>query len=129
MKPLNKIFLCGVSALSLAVGSAFANDFPGDSSWDSRAEFSAPSPSELALETRSDGSMTPIEQPQVHEQDSVSYVMLEPVDVAYVEVYDIDSDRDGKADGQLLLEQSDTFVMMTPLEPSSGQDLETSSGG
>jgi hypothetical protein len=128
MKPLNKIFLCGVSALSLAVGSAFAGDFAGDSSPDPRAE-TAPSASELALETRSDGSMTPIEQSQIHEQDGISYVMLEPVDVAYVEVYDVDSDRDGKADGQLLLEQSDTFVMMTPLEPSSGQDLETSSGG
>jgi hypothetical protein len=39
-----------------------------------------------------------------------TFILLEPVDVAYADVYGIDENRDGVIDGYLLLEESDTLA-------------------
>lgn len=38
-----------------------------------------------------------------------TYILLEPVDVSYVDVYGIDENGDGVTDGYLFIEQSDTL--------------------
>jgi hypothetical protein len=38
-----------------------------------------------------------------------TYILLEPVDVAYYDVYGIDENRDGVIDGYLFIEESDTL--------------------
>ena len=125
---LAKSILCGVSAIGLAVGSAFANEAsdraaPGIDSTTSSAN-------ELTLES-STGSSMPSYEPTQAPEDTVAFAVSEPMELSYVEVYDIDEDRDGVADGQLFLERSDTFVMLAPIEPASPSEhgLEEPSGG
>ena len=50
-----------------------------------------------------------------------AFILLEPVDVAYI--YEIDEDRDGVSDGYLILEESDTLAR------SGGEDFEPPMGG
>jgi hypothetical protein len=38
-----------------------------------------------------------------------TFILLEPMDVSYYDVYGIDENRDGVTDGYLLIEQSDTL--------------------
>ena len=38
-----------------------------------------------------------------------TYMLLEPADVSYYDVYGIDENRDGAVDGYLFIEQSDTL--------------------
>ena len=101
---LAKTILCGVSALTLATGTAFAG---------ASLDYGASS---------TDGSFSTSQPSQVYEPEQ--FVVLEPVDITYVDVYDVDVDGDGRIDGQLLLEQSDTTAMS-----SSAGDFETPMGG
>jgi hypothetical protein len=127
MMKFAKRILCGISAIGFATGAAVAGDWPGDSSNHPFDSMSGPAASGLNYESRTDGSI-PSVQPTQPSGDSVSYLMVEPVQVSYVDVYDIDTDRDGRADGQLLLEQSDTLAMVTPVPASPSEvDLESSS--
>jgi hypothetical protein len=124
---LTKTLLVSVSALGLAVGSAFANDDASraTSGIDSRTS----SANDLTLESGTGMSGQP-NQPTQHPEDAGTFVASEPMELSYVEVYDVDGDRDGKVDGQLLLERSDTVILLTPTEPQDAPrpDLESPSG-
>ena len=50
----------------------------------------------------SGSSMEPMAQQE-------TYILLEPVDVSYYDVYGIDENGDGAVDGYLFIEQSDTL--------------------
>jgi hypothetical protein len=39
-----------------------------------------------------------------------TFILLEPVDVSYYDVYGIDENRDGVTDGYLFIEESDTLA-------------------
>jgi hypothetical protein len=43
-------------------------------------------------------------------QSGMNDILLEPVEVAYYDVYGIDENRDGVIDGYLFIEESDTLA-------------------
>ena len=81
---LAKSIAIGATAFGLAAGSALAGE--GQSGMNDSG-----SPGE----------------PMVQEE---TFILLEPVDVSYYDVYGIDENRDGVTDGYLLIEQSDTLA-------------------
>jgi len=87
---LAKTIAYGAAVLSLAVGTAFAGEGQSgmNSSWSSS-------------------------EPETAQQET--FILLEPVDVAYV--YGVDEDRDGVTDSYLILEESDTLAMSEELDP------------
>ena len=96
-----KVFLCGVSALGLAVSGSFSS-------------------ANEQLTQESDTGMSQLSnQPTQLPEDMGTFVVSEPMELSVVEVYDVDTDHDGKADSQLWLERSDTFVLMGPLDPTN----------
>ena len=80
---LAKTIAIGATAFGLAAGSALAGE--GQSGMNDSG-----SPGE----------------PMAQEE---TFILLEPVDVSYYDVYGIDENRDGVTDGYLLIEQSDTL--------------------
>ena len=81
---LAKTIAIGATAFGLAVGSALAGE--GQSGMN-------------------DGGSS--SEPMMAQQET--FILLEPVDVSYYDVYGIDENRDGVTDGYLLIEQSDTL--------------------
>lgn len=94
---LAKTLACSVATVGLAAGSALAGEgsFGMNDSW-SQSE------------------------PMAQEE---TFILLEPVDVTYYDVYGVDEDRDGVADSYLILEESDT------LASSESFDSEPAMGG
>jgi hypothetical protein len=80
---LAKTIAIGATAFGLAAGSALAGE--GQSGMNS-------------------GSSS---EPMMAQQET--FILLEPVDVSYYDVYGIDENRDGVTDGYLFIEQSDTL--------------------
>jgi hypothetical protein len=80
---LAKSIACGAAVLGLAIGAAFAGE--GDSGMNSGWSSS---------------------EPMAQEE---TFILLEPADVAYYDLYGIDENRDGVIDGYLILEESDTL--------------------
>jgi hypothetical protein len=78
---LAKTIACSAATLGLAISSAFAGE--GQSGMNDR------SPSEIG-----------------HEE---TFILLEPEDVTYYDVYGVDEDRDGVTDGYLFIGESDTL--------------------
>jgi hypothetical protein len=81
---LAKTIAIGATAFGLAAGSALAGE--GQSGMNDSG-----SPSE------------PMAQQE-------TFILLEPVDVSYYDVYGIDENRDGVTDGYLFIEESDTLA-------------------
>ena len=80
---LAKSIACGAALLGLAIGTAFAAE--GQSGMNDM------------------GSMTgPMAQDE-------TFILLEPADVTYYDVYGIDENGDGVIDGYLFIEESDTL--------------------
>jgi hypothetical protein len=86
---LAKTIAIGATALGLAAGGALA----GEGSFGMND---------------SGSSSEPMAQEPMAPQET--FILLEPVDVAYADVYGIDENRDGVIDGYLLLEESDTLA-------------------
>ena len=82
---LAKTIAYGAVLLGLATGSALA----GEGSFGMNDEASWTEPSPMAQQE--------------------TYILLEPVDVSYYDVYGIDENGDGVNDGYLFIEQSDTL--------------------
>jgi hypothetical protein len=80
---LAKTIACGAAALSIAIGTAFAVE--GQSGMNDNG-----SPYEF-----------------IPQQET--YILLEPVEVTYYDVYGIDENADGVVDDVLFLEESDTL--------------------
>jgi hypothetical protein len=80
---LAKTIAIGATAFGLAAGSALAGE--GQSGMND-----------------SGSSSEPMAQQE-------TFILLEPVDVSYYDVYGIDENRDGVTDGYLFIEQSDTL--------------------
>ena len=80
---LAKTIACGAAALGFAMGSAFAVE--GQSGMN---------------DSGSTG------EPMAQEE---TFILLEPSDVGYYDVYGIDENGDGVIDGYLLIEESDTL--------------------
>jgi hypothetical protein len=81
---LAKTIAIGATAFGLAAGSALAGE--GQSGMNDSG-----SPGE----------------PMAQEE---TFILLEPVDVSYYDVYGIDENRDGVTDGYLFIEESDTLA-------------------
>ena len=81
---LAKTIAIGATAFGLAAGSALAGE--GQSGMNDSGSSS---------------------EPMMAQQET--FILLEPVDVSYYDVYGIDENRDGVTDGYLLIEQSDTL--------------------
>jgi len=82
---LAKTIATGAALFGLATGSALA----GEGSFGMNDEASWMEPSPMAQQE--------------------TYILLEPVDVTYYDVYGIDENGDGVTDGYLFIEQSDTL--------------------
>ena len=81
---LAKTIACGAAAVSLAIGTAFAGEGPSgmNDSWSTN-------------------------EPAMAQEET--FILLEPVEVSYYDVYGIDENGDGVTDGYLILEESDTL--------------------
>jgi hypothetical protein len=80
---LAKSIACGAAVLGLAIGSAFAAE--GQSGMN---------------------EMGSANEPMAQDQ---TYIVLEPMDVTYYDVYGVDENGDGLIDGYLFIEESDTL--------------------
>jgi hypothetical protein len=80
---LAKSIACGAAVFSLAIGTAFAAE---GQSWMN--------------------DMGSANEPMAQDQ---TYMLLEPMDVTYYDVYGIDENGDGVIDGYLFIEESDTL--------------------
>ncbi len=82
---LAKTIAIGAAAFGLAAGSALAGE--GQSGMNDSGSSS---------------------EPMMAQQET--FILLEPVDVSYYDVYGIDENRDGVTDGYLFIEESDTLA-------------------
>ena len=81
---LAKTIATSAAIFGLAMGSAFAGE--GDFGMNSGSSMES--------------------MPMAQEE---TFILLEPVDVVYYDIYGIDENRDGVTDGYLLIEESDTL--------------------
>jgi hypothetical protein len=80
---LAKTIAYGAAALGMAIGSAFAGE--GQSGMNDSGTLG---------------------EPMAQEE---TFIVLDPVDATYYDVYEVDENRDGTIDGYLFIEQSDTM--------------------